>query len=210
MRLMPYLVKNDAGNWCVQRKVPSELQALVAQIENRKRKTPKARQVYLRRSLGTDNKREATHRAKHALAELDQIFREARVLANHPCPARRDSLNAAEIARMSEAFYAKMLADDEAHRFGGRAYMAQNVEWIRRNEDPAFEPPYDLESLPEFGWTAEQHAFQKELVSEELETMRKALACASFRTAMLHASTGTRVDACTASRRTRTTSSRAG
>ena len=57
MRLMPYLVKNDAGNWCVQRKVPAELQVNVAQIENRKRKTPKTRQVYLRRSLGTDNKR---------------------------------------------------------------------------------------------------------------------------------------------------------
>jgi hypothetical protein len=77
MRLMPYLVKNDAGNWCVQRKVPGELQMFVAPIENRKRKTPKDPQEYLRRSLGTDNKREATHRAKHALAELDQILSEA-------------------------------------------------------------------------------------------------------------------------------------
>src|ERR1700739_679349 len=97
MRLMPYLVKNDAGYWCVQRKVTTALQAPVAQLENRKRKTPKARQVYLRRSLGTDNKREATHRAKHALAELDQILSEARALANAPKSARRDSLNDAEI-----------------------------------------------------------------------------------------------------------------
>jgi hypothetical protein len=177
MRLMPYLVKNDAGNWCVQRKVPSALQALVAQIENRKRKTPKARQVYLRRSLGTDNKREATHRAKHALAELDQILSEARARANQLSPARRDSLNAAEITRMSEAFYAKMLADDEASRFGGRAYVAQSVEWIRRNENPEFELPYPLESVPEFGWSPEELAFQKAREAEELETMREALAC---------------------------------
>jgi hypothetical protein len=160
----------------VQRKVPTDLQVIVAQVENRKRKTPKARQVYLRRSLGTDNKREATHRAKHVLAELDQILNEARALANHPGPARRDGLNAAEIARMSEAFFAKMLADDEAFRFGGQAYMAQTVEWIRRNEDPNFEPPYALETLPEFGWTPEELAFQKQREAEELETMREALA----------------------------------
>ena len=126
--------------------------------------------------MGTDNKREATHWARHALAELDQILREARALANHPGPTRRASLNAAEIARISEAFYVKMLADDEAHRFGGRAYMAQTVEWIRRNEDPNFEPPYALETLPEFGWTPEELAFQKQREAEELETMREALA----------------------------------
>jgi hypothetical protein len=102
MRLMPYLIKNDVGTWCVQRKVPTELQALVAQIENRKRKTPKARQVYLRRSLGTDNKREANHRANLALAELDQILNEARALANLPGPTCRDSLNAAEIGFESD------------------------------------------------------------------------------------------------------------
>src|SRR5262244_3372025 len=125
MRLMPYLIQNSAGTWCVQRKVPEKLQEAVAQLSDKNGGRPKARQSYLRRSLGTDNKREATHRAKHALAELDQILNEARALANRPGPTRRDSLNAAEIARMSEAFFAKMLADDEAHRFGGRARMAQ-------------------------------------------------------------------------------------
>jgi integrase len=126
--------------------------------------------------LGTDNKREANHRAKLALAELDQILNEARALANLPGPTCRDSLNAAEIARMSEAFFVKMLADDEAYRFGGRAHMAQLVDWMRRNENASFEPPYALKSLPEFGWTAEQLAFQKGREAEELETMREALA----------------------------------
>src|SRR5215468_6564263 len=139
---MPYLTKNDVGTWCVRTagacRPDGEPEAEDAE----------ARQPYLRRSLGTDNKREANHRAKLAL----QILNKARALANLPGPTCRDSLNAAEIARMSEAFFVKMLADDEAYRFGGRAYMAQLADWIRRNEDPSFEPPYALKSLPEFGW----------------------------------------------------------
>lgn len=53
----------------------------------------------------------------------------------------RSSLNAAEIARMSEALYGKLLADDEAFRFGGRAFVVAGVEWMRRNEDKDFELP---------------------------------------------------------------------
>jgi hypothetical protein len=31
---------------------------------------------------------------------------------------------------MDEALYGKLLADDEAVRFGGRAYIADGVEWM--------------------------------------------------------------------------------
>lgn len=81
--------------------------------------------MYLRRSLGTDNKREATHRAKHALAELDQILNEARNLANRPGPARRDNLNDPEIKRMAEYVYAKALAWDERTRYGRDEFSGQ-------------------------------------------------------------------------------------
>ena len=77
---------------------------------------------------------------------------------------------------MSEALYGKHLADDEAFRFGGRAFVADGVEWIRRNVDVDFELPYPLESVPEHGSTPEQLALQREHMVHALATMQEALA----------------------------------
>ena len=66
MRTMPYLIQNSAEVWCVQRKVPERLQAAVARILGGKKPT----QVYLKKSLATKDRREATRRAPHALAEI--------------------------------------------------------------------------------------------------------------------------------------------
>src|SRR5581483_9556401 len=91
-------------------------------------------------------------------------------------PVKRQSLNPTEIARMTEAFFGQMLADDEAWRFGGRAHVARSVEWIKRNEDPEYEPPYPLESVPEYGWGSEQLARQKEYLADDLASAREYLA----------------------------------
>jgi len=77
---------------------------------------------------------------------------------------------------MSEALYGKLLVDDEAFRFGGRAKVAETVEWIRRNENPGFQLPYPIESVREHGWHPEQLARQKEHMVHELATMQEALA----------------------------------
>lgn len=55
MRLMPYLVKNGAGTWCVQKAVPERLQRTVAALK----KSQKERQKFVRTSLGTKDKRVA-------------------------------------------------------------------------------------------------------------------------------------------------------
>jgi hypothetical protein len=39
MHMMPYLIKNPAGTWCVQRKVPEKLQAAVPRILGGKKPT---------------------------------------------------------------------------------------------------------------------------------------------------------------------------
>jgi len=49
MRAMPYLIKNSAGVWCVQRKVPQKLEVAVARVLGGK----KDKQAYLKKSLGT-------------------------------------------------------------------------------------------------------------------------------------------------------------
>jgi integrase len=185
MRALMGLIKDRHGTYCAQQKVPARLQAAVAQVLG----NGKTRQVYLKKSLGTKDLKTANVRAKLVLAGFDRVIRDAKAIAAQaqaataagsrpytPPSAIRSSLNAAEIRRMSEALYGKLLADDEAFRFGGRAFVAEGVEWIRRNEDPDYELPYPLESVREYGWSPEQLAQQKENMVHELATMQEALA----------------------------------
>ena len=174
MRALMGLIKDRHGTYCAQQKVPERLQAAVARVLG----NGKARQVYLKKSLGTKDLKAANIRAKPVLAGFDRVIRDATAIAERAsaAPEARQSLNAAEIARMSEALYGKLLADDEAARFGGRAHVSSVVDWIRRNEDPAFILPYPIESLREHGLHPEQLERQKEHLVHELATMREALA----------------------------------
>jgi hypothetical protein len=174
MRALMGLIKDRHGTYCAQQKVPERLQGAVARVLG----TGKPRQVYLKKSLGTKDLRTANVRAKPVLAGFDRVLRDAAAIVSQavtPLPLR-SSLNAAEIARMSEALYGKLLADDEAFRFGGRPKVAETVEWIRRNENPNFQLPYPIESVREHGWHPEQLAIQKEHMVHELATMQEALA----------------------------------
>ncbi len=174
-RVLMGVIKDRHGTYHAQQKVPERLQAAVARVRGLERD----KQVYLKASLGTKDVKAANIRAKHVLAEFDRIIREATALAARPLVTHqvlRTSLNSAEVTRMAEALYGKLLADDEAWRFGGRAFVAEGVEWIRRNTDADFELPYPLESVREHGWHPEQLARQKEHMVHELETMQEALA----------------------------------
>ena len=168
------VIKDRHGTYYAQQRVPQRLQKAVARVLGCK----KPRQVFLKKSLGTKVLKAANVRAKPVLAGFDRIIRDATAIASQATavPAPRSSLNATEIARMSEAVYGKLLADDEAFRFGGRAFIAEGVEWMRRNEDADFELPYRLESVREYGWHPEQLAQQKEDMVHELATMKEALA----------------------------------
>jgi hypothetical protein len=72
MHAMPYLIKNSAGVWCVQRKVPEKLRAAVARVLGGK----KDKQTYLKKSLGTKDWREASRRAvgQTATSGLRRVF----------------------------------------------------------------------------------------------------------------------------------------
>src|SRR6202163_2062126 len=87
-------------------------------------------------SLESSQIRRNHNRLKSLSFFFSPALREAAALAvPQSTPPLRGSLNAAEVARMSEALYGKLLADDEAFRFGGRARVAETVGWIRRNEN---------------------------------------------------------------------------
>jgi hypothetical protein len=173
-RALMGLIKDRHGTYCAQQKVPTRLQAAVAQVLGK----GKPRQAYLKKSLGTKDLKAANVRAKPVLAGFDRILASATLLTAQISapPQQRQSLNGAEIARMAEALYGKVLADDEAFRFGGRSFVAEGVEWIRRNEKPDFELPYPIESVREYGWHPEQLAHQKEFLVDDLAWMKEMLA----------------------------------
>jgi integrase len=163
------LMKDRHGTFYARVKVPERLQAAVACVLAQ----GKDRQVFLKKSLDTKDLRAANVRAKPVLMGFDRVFSEAeQSLAARPM---RESLSATEIKRMVEALFGKLLAQDEAWRFGGRAYMAQ-AEARLRSHGVEVTPRYPLHTSPEFGWSAEQLSEQKDNLVSELQTMKDALA----------------------------------
>src|ERR1700730_18561705 len=108
MRSMPYLIKHPSGVYYAQRKVPERLQSAVPQVL----KNGKKRQVFLKRSLGTTDWRQANVSIKPVLIDFDRILRDAEAFENAKPPVRT-TLSAAEIDRMAEYVYAKALQWDE-------------------------------------------------------------------------------------------------
>jgi hypothetical protein len=177
MRAMPYVIKNSAGVWCVQRKVPEKLQAAVARVLASKKPT----QIYLKRSLGTKDRREANRRATHALADLDRTLREAEALTRKEPPRPkapfRTTLNDAEVKRMAEYVYAKALAWDERTRYGRDELKRMEAEHVRLEGRP-FSGPWAIpyEELPKHGLSPGQLADNREQLAESLKDFRAALA----------------------------------
>lgn len=176
MHAMPYLIKNSAGSWCVQKKVPEPLQAAVARVLGSKKQT----QVYLKKSLGTKDRREATRRAPHALADLDRTLREAEALSKQQ-PTKRKAqqlatVNDAEIKRMGEYVYATALAWDERTRYGRdemRRMQAEHERLVGPMNTP-WAIPY--ESMPAHGWSPAILGEQRQQLSEDLAAMQERLA----------------------------------
>jgi integrase len=172
---MPYLIQNSASVWCVQRKVPERLQAAVARILGGKKPT----QVYLKKSLATKDRREATRRAPHALADIDRTIREAEALVKQPTAtaALRANLADTEIKRMAEYVYAKALAWDERTRYGRDELKRMEAEHIRLEGRPLTGPwAFPYETLPAYGLSPAQLAENREQLAESLKDFRDALA----------------------------------
>jgi hypothetical protein len=140
----------------------------------------KQTQKYLKKSLGTKDRREANRRATHALADLDRTLREAEALTRQqpskPTAPPRTTLNDAEIQRMAEYAYAKTLAWDERVRFGRDEFKRIEAEHIRLEGSSmgAWATPYD--GLPPYGLTPAMLKENREELAESLKDYREALA----------------------------------
>jgi integrase len=175
MSAMPYLIKHDSGVYYAQRKVPKRLQTAVAKVL----KNGKERLVFLKRSLGTTDKKQANISIKPVLIDFDRIIREADALENSRPPART-TLTTAEINRMAEYIYAKTLAWDDRIRVGGRDELKRMEIELRKQlkqEGRESEPPfYRYEDLPPFGISIEQLSNDREQLEDDLRGMKEALA----------------------------------
>jgi hypothetical protein len=117
MRLLMGIVKDRHGTYCARKKVPQHLEAAVARVLNGR----KSRQSWLKRSLRTKDLATANVRAKPVLIEFDRILERARKLySEKPAPHLPRTLSQSEIDSIADAMYARMLAQDEESRSGGR------------------------------------------------------------------------------------------
>ena len=107
MRVLMGISKNRHGTYYAIKQVPKPLQEAVARVLD----NGKARQVWLKRSLGTKDAERANRVAKPVLIEFDNTLDRARALiAERPV---RSSLSPVEIKRMAEYHYAKKLASHD-------------------------------------------------------------------------------------------------
>src|SRR5262249_41132538 len=108
------LIKDRHGTYYARHKVPERLQAVVAHILD----NGKDKQVWLKRSLGTNVIREANIRAKPVQMECDRIIARAEgQLRERPL---RTSITDVEIKRIADFFLARCLAVDEERRITGK------------------------------------------------------------------------------------------
>lgn len=107
MRLLMGLTRNRHGTYYAIKKVPHRLQEAVARMLD----NGKARQVWLKRSLGTKTAHDANRRAKAVLIQFDRILEQAAgLLAQRPL---RSTISDAEIKLIADHHYAQRLHDDD-------------------------------------------------------------------------------------------------
>src|SRR5262249_13103619 len=143
MRALMGLIKDRHGTYYARHKVPERLQAVVARILD----NGKARQVWLKKSLGTKVVAQANVRAKPVQMEFDRILAQAEAqLKKRPL---RTSLSDIEIKRIADFFYAHELAGDDELRMDGRGDdpMYASIHEQLTDAGIEFDARYDLKAL---------------------------------------------------------------
>ena len=97
------LIKDRHGTYYARHKVPERLEAAVARILD----NGKARQAWLKKSLGTKVVAQANVRAKPVQMEFDRIIARAEALLK--ARPLRTSLSDIEVKRISDFFLARAL-----------------------------------------------------------------------------------------------------
>ncbi|WP_461327976.1 DUF6538 domain-containing protein [Bradyrhizobium huanghuaihaiense] len=166
------LIRDRHGTYYAQRKVPERLQEAVARVLN----SEKAKQVFLKKSLGTKVLKEANVAATHVLADFNRTLARAEALLKER-PAI-SSLSDAQIKRMAEFYYALVLAADEEERQEGTGSepIFQSVAEQLAAAGIEFNTPFKVGELPEAGLSDREVFKRTHALSEDLPDAMAALA----------------------------------
>jgi hypothetical protein len=164
MRRLMGVIQDRHGTYYAQQRVPPRLQEAVARVLD----TGKARQVFLKRSLGTKDLKAANVAAKPVLADFDRILADAEaLLKERPVIA---SITDAQIKRMAESHYAGMLANDEWERQEGTGSepVFQSVAKQLSAAGIDYRTPFAVGELPEAGLSDREIYKRKDTLEYEL------------------------------------------
>jgi hypothetical protein len=136
------LIKDRHGTYYARHKVPERLQETVARLLD----NGKAKQVWLKKSLGTKVVGEANVRAKPVQMGFDRIIAQAEAqLKERPL---RTSISDVEIKLIADYFYAHELEGDEGLREDGRGSDPLYASVHKQLTDAGIEvPELDLKTL---------------------------------------------------------------
>jgi integrase len=172
MRRLMGVIKDRHGTYYAQQRVPPRLQEAVARVLN----SGKAKQVFLKRSLGTKDLKAANVAAKLVLADFDRTLADAEALLKERPVI--PSLADAQIKRMAESYYATMLADDEEERREGTGSepVFQKIAKQLIEAGVAYETPFAIGPLPEAGLSDREIIKREETIEWLLPASTTALA----------------------------------
>ena len=172
MRVGMGLIRNEHGVWQVRKKVPKRLEAATATVLS----NGKPRVSWLKETLRTKDKKQATILAKPVMMKFDRMLADAEaLLAERPL---RTELTETEIKQIADYFYAHELnADEEQRQYGsadddalfasiGEQLVAAGIE---------FTSPFQVET-PRSGLSARAMRKIDETLSLVLPAAKEALA----------------------------------
>ena len=172
MRLIMGIIKDRHGTYHARKRVPEHLQESVAQALG----TGKARQAWLKRTLGTKSARDANIRAKPVLMEFDRILAKAEALkAETPV---RENLSPQDIQRIADWFYAEQLATDEDRRREGDSSdnVFRQVEAQLLEAGVPFETEFSMPAVGGYGMSDRAWSKHRESIEIVLPAAKDALA----------------------------------
>jgi integrase len=165
------IVKDKNGVFYARRKVPKgmEERAAIAAGVNR----PKL--SWLKRSLGTKDRREAAVLAKPVLIKFDAILSQAR---SPEVSSERGDLTPTEIEEIAAHHYAAVLGEDEESRVHGLGSEALFLDIQRQLTEAGtqFHTPFRSVGVPEFGMSEREYKKTVETTDAVRALAKRALA----------------------------------
>lgn len=128
------------------------------------------RRVFLKKSLGTKDRKAALVAVKHVLADFDRTIAKAEaLLTERPVVA---VLSDAQIKRMAEYHYAAVLSDDEEERREGTGseQLFQDIAAQIKQAGVEVRTPFEVGAVPDAGLSDREIVKRGETLEAQLET----------------------------------------